>query len=96
MFPVELFQWVFQHTEYINGTMRWCIWIKAGDLDATSAIPEIAERIARTREMCLNSRDEGANNLANRPYQFRDTIASSGIVTTCLSKHCQHLVSPVP
>lgn len=63
--------------EYLNGKPRWCLWIDTQDLDTAMLLPEIAERVEKTREMRLDSRDEGANKLATRPYQFRDTKTST-------------------
>lgn len=62
--------------EYLNAKPRWCLWISAGDVDAAMSIPEIAERIEKTKSMREDSRDVGANKLASRSHQFRDTKTS--------------------
>jgi hypothetical protein len=62
--------------EFIKGSPRWCLWIDADDLQEALSTPEIADRISKTKVMRLDSRDEGANKLASRPYQFRDTKTS--------------------
>ncbi len=62
--------------EYLKDNPRWCLWIEPEKADEAKSIPEIAHRIEETRIIRRDSRDEGANKLANRPYQFRDTKTS--------------------
>jgi hypothetical protein len=59
--------------EFLKGIVRYCIWISDEDLEKALSIPPIAERIERTRQTRLNSRDPGYNKLAERPHQYRDT-----------------------
>ena len=56
--------------DYLNGELRYCLWIETTDLDKANHIPEIRDRIVRVR----NFRSEGgevARGLASRPHQFR-------------------------
>lgn len=62
--------------EFIKGRPRWCLWITNDTLQEALLIPEIVDRIDKTKIMRLESRDEGANKLAMKPYQFRDTKTS--------------------
>ncbi|WP_276499871.1 class I SAM-dependent DNA methyltransferase [Pontibacter litorisediminis] len=59
--------------DFINGTVRHCLWIKNEKLDLALSNPFIAERIERNRLNRLASRDIGAKQLAERAHQFRDT-----------------------
>jgi len=58
--------------EFINGAERFCLWIKNEDLDEALQIPFIQQRIEKTKEHRLNSKDAGAKKLASRSHQFRD------------------------
>jgi hypothetical protein len=58
--------------EYLNNSVRWCIWIENKDLNEAIQIPAIKERILKTK----TSREQGgdvAKGLVNRPHQFRYT-----------------------
>lgn len=57
---------------FIQGALRYCLWIADEDLEEALAIPPIAERIEKTKLMRLASPDPGANKLAERPHQFRE------------------------
>lgn len=57
--------------DFINGGIRYCIWITNSDLEEASKIPEIAQRIDRVRELRLASKDKGANSLAKRAHQLK-------------------------
>lgn len=58
--------------EFIKGKDRWCLWISDEMLKEARSIPFITERIRKTKEMRLASKDSGANKLADFPHQFRD------------------------
>lgn len=58
--------------EFINGAERFCLWIKDEFLNEAIKIPFIQQRIEKTKQHRLNSKDDGAKKLANRPHQFRD------------------------
>lgn len=57
----------------INGTRRYCFWIRDEELSDAKSDPFIAERIRRTAQNRLASKDRGAQKLAERAHQFRDT-----------------------
>jgi hypothetical protein len=59
-------------SEYIRGLERYCLWISDDHLPLAQSIPPIKERIQRVKEMRLASRDQGANQMAARPHQFRE------------------------
>lgn len=58
--------------EFIRGYKRFCLWIPDEHISLAEDIPAIARRIDACKSMRLNSRDPGANKLADRPHQFRD------------------------
>ena len=58
--------------EYINGKDRFCLWIDDEKLTEALEVQEIASRIENVKQMRLNSRDEGAQKLAQRAHQFRE------------------------
>lgn len=62
---------IFGSDEFINGGVRYCIWISDEDLDAAIAIPSLARRIQAVRDLRLASRDKGANSLAKRAHQLK-------------------------
>lgn len=69
------FRELYSAADYINGKIRYCLWIPDHEKDNAIKNPNIKERIRRTREMRLSSSDEGAITLAEKPYQFREFIS---------------------
>jgi len=64
--------------ELIKGTRRYCLWVDDEQVSEALKVPEIKKRITLCRETRQNSRDSGANKLAEKPHQFREHNASSG------------------
>ena len=64
--------------DFINGTHRFCIWVRNEDQELANSIPFLAGRIDSNRTKRLNSRDKGAQKLASRAHQFRDTEEAAG------------------
>jgi len=62
--------------DYINGAQRYCLWIRGCDVEAAKSVDFIRDRIEKTRDMRLRSRDAGSRKLGDKPYQFRDTAES--------------------
>lgn len=58
--------------EYIRSIKRYCLWIKDEDLQTALTIPIISERVSKTKEHRLRSKDKGTQKLAERSHQFRD------------------------
>lgn len=56
---------------FINGSLRFCIWIEDQHLEEALTITSLADRIARVRELRLASPDKGANALAKRAHQLK-------------------------
>ena len=59
--------------EYINNTLRYCLWLK----DATPAelrhMPAVMERIEGVRKMREASSDAATRRMADSPHLFRET-----------------------
>ena len=63
--------------EMTKGLQRYCIWIEDQHLQEASSIPEIAERIAKVREVRLASTDRYVvDKLANRPHAFKQVFVA--------------------
>ncbi len=59
--------------EFIDNSERWVIWINDKELKEALLFEPIKERIKKVKVLRLASEDEGANELAMRSHQFRDT-----------------------
>lgn len=58
--------------EFIRGFFRYCLWITDEVYEFAVSLPQVSERIERTRQVRLSSRDSSAHKLANRAHQFRE------------------------
>lgn len=58
--------------EMLNGTNRWCLWIKEEELLDAIKNPLINSRIRKVEEFRLKSSDNSANEMAKTPYKFRE------------------------
>lgn len=58
--------------EYLNGTNRWCIWLKDIDPNILKKLPEVSERIRKVSEFRKGSRKSSTRNLANYPTLFAE------------------------
>lgn len=56
--------------EFIQGAMRWCLWIEGDHLPEAVSIPPLRERIERVRSVRMESRGKQANDAANSPHRF--------------------------
>ncbi|WP_201550934.1 class I SAM-dependent DNA methyltransferase [Psychrobacter fjordensis] len=59
--------------EFLNAKERYCLWLVNISDEELDNLPLVKSRVNKTEEMRLASRDEGANKLAERPHEFRDT-----------------------
>ncbi len=58
--------------DYLNGELRYCLWIDDASVALANSIPEIRSRIERVRESRVSG-GQVARGLASRPHQFRYT-----------------------
>ncbi|MFH1118254.1 MAG: DNA methyltransferase [Bacteroidota bacterium] len=60
--------------ELLDGVERWVIWLRNEDLQTVMNISSIKKRIESVKKLRLESKEKGANELAQKPHQFRDTF----------------------
>jgi hypothetical protein len=65
--------------DLLDGNERYVIWIRKEEVENALKISSIKSRVDLVKSLRLQSKEKGANELANRPYQFRDTFET----TTC-------------
>lgn len=56
---------------YINGGLRYCLWITDKELDLANSIPPIKERIDKVKAFRLESKAESTVQWAEKPYMFK-------------------------
>ena len=56
--------------EFINGHIRWCLWLKDATPDELCAMPKVMERIERVKEFRLQSTAEPTRNAAKTAPLF--------------------------
>ena len=72
--------------EQINGTPRYCLWLKGVSPADLRKMPLVLERVSRCKETRLASPDEGARKLSDTPHLFRETYnPETAIVIPCHS-----------
>lgn len=62
---------IYGSDEFINGGLRFCIWIEDRHLQEAQAISVLNERIEAVRKVRLASPDKGAQALAKRAHQLK-------------------------
>ncbi|MFC3530484.1 class I SAM-dependent DNA methyltransferase [Paracoccus mangrovi] len=70
--PLRFMRRFLGSSELINGNERYCLWLDEADLEEANRYPEIAQRIAAVKRDRLETEDRAVNNLAAKPYQFRE------------------------
>jgi hypothetical protein len=63
---------IYGSSEFVRGSVRYCIWISDEDLHEALQIPFLSERIAAVRDVRLSSSDSGARKLSARSHQMRE------------------------
>ena len=72
--------------EFINGDLRWCLWLVGVSPAELRSMPFVLERVQKVKEMREKSPDSGARKLALAPATFRETNnPASAIVIPCHS-----------
>jgi hypothetical protein len=67
----------FGSKEFINGEVRYCIWISDGDLTGVAGCEPVKQQVERVRQARLASKDAYARSLAARPHQFKSPRAAT-------------------
>ncbi len=79
--------------EQINGTARYCLWLKGISPAEIRSMPLVMNRVSKCRETRLSSPDEGARKLADTPHLFRETYnPSTAIVIPCHSSESRKYI----
>lgn len=79
--------------EFINGNLRWCLWLVGVSPNEIRKMPLVLERVKKVKEMRENSPDSGARKLALTPTTFRETNnPKSAIVIPCHSSENRRYV----
>ena len=79
--------------EFINGDLRWCLWLPGVSPNEIRNMPLVFERIKKVKEMRENSPDSGARKLALTPTIFRETNnPKSAIVIPCHSSESRRYI----
>ena len=63
---------IYGSAEFIQGRVRYCLWIEDDHLDEAKGIKGIQDRIEGVHSKRLASRDKSANEMAGRAHQFRE------------------------
>lgn len=56
--------------EFINGSVRWCLWLADVSLEEALRVPEVAERCERVRALRIKAGHAAALKGAERPHTF--------------------------
>ncbi len=79
--------------EFINGNLRWCLWLVGVSPAELRSMPLVLERVQKVKEMRENSPDSGAQKLALVSTTFRETNNPvSAIVIPCHSSENRRYV----
>jgi hypothetical protein len=64
-------------TEFIQGKLRYCLWLSDQELDEARLNATISHRIEHVRNFRNQSVDPGMVSMAQRPHQFREMNSPS-------------------
>ena len=70
--PETMIRQFIGSTEFINGKLRYCLWIDDAEVEIAERFPTVKTRIQEVRTDRLETTDAAVNKLAARPHQFRE------------------------
>ena len=70
--PETMIRQFIGSTEFINGKLRYCLWIDDAEIEKAERFPAVKDRIEEVRKDRLETTDAAVNKLAARPHQFRE------------------------
>lgn len=70
--PETMIRQFIGSTEFINGKLRYCLWIDDAEVEIAEQFPAVKTRIQEVRTDRLETTDAAVNKLATRPHQFRE------------------------
>jgi hypothetical protein len=59
--------------EMLYGDCRYCLWLVGLTPEIIQTMPHVSQRVDLVRQERLKAKDKGANRLAGRSHEFRDT-----------------------
>ncbi len=80
--------------DYLNGKLRWCLWIDEEDKEEALSIPFIQQQIDLVRVFRLKSKKIATQKASITPYKFFETKHSNGnsvIIPRVTSERRQYL-----
>src|SRR3546814_6934059 len=81
--------------ELINGTSRWCLWLKDATPNELSGLPNVRERVQKVREARLKSTTKKVRDYAEMPSLFTQARQSKGSYVERTEEHTSELHSLV-
>jgi uncharacterized membrane protein (Fun14 family) len=63
--------------EYINGKVRWCLWLQGADASEIRKMPHVIKRIDNVKKLRLDSKRAATRKLAETPSLFGEIRTSS-------------------
>ena len=66
-------QWIRPYcgaNEFLNGELRWCLWLKAISPTQLAQLPAVRSRVEKVRDMRLQSKAEATRRRALTPILF--------------------------
>ncbi|MFK8058255.1 MAG: class I SAM-dependent DNA methyltransferase [Saprospiraceae bacterium] len=63
---------IYGSSEFIRGGLRYCLWITDEFVEEALEFQAIEARVENVKKVRLESRDKGANKMAEVPHQFRE------------------------
>ena len=64
--------------DYLNGKMRWCLWIEDSELKEALAINEIKRRVEAVRNFRLSSKKKATQKASDTPHAFFERKHQAG------------------
>jgi hypothetical protein len=69
---------IFGSSEFIDGTLRYCVWVKDDEREAAECIPALRERFQRVRDFRSASKAAETRPSAAYPHRFRQIQGAPG------------------
>lgn len=73
--------------DLIDGSLRYCLWIKDSDADEAKAIKEVAERIDKVQSFRLTSTKAATVESASKPHLFQEVRQSGDEISIVVPRH---------
>ncbi|HEV3094950.1 MAG TPA: DNA methyltransferase [Solirubrobacteraceae bacterium] len=81
--------------ELLTGTVRYCLWIADAEVDEAMALPDVAERVERVRQVRSQSSRSATRSLAGRPWRFGEVRHREG-TSIIIPRHSSERRAIVP